>query len=48
MDVKSDKYKQRSRYSSMSHYIWNSPRNLPEYSDEKTTVNAEVVDLLKK
>jgi glutamate--cysteine ligase catalytic subunit len=48
MNVNSIKYQQKSRYSSMSHYIWNSPLNRPEYNDEKTSLNAEVVDLLRK
>lgn len=46
-DPTSPSYQPKSRYSSMSHFIWNSPKNLPQYSDLKVGINEEVVELLK-
>lgn len=47
-DSTSPKHQPKSRYSSMSHYIWNSPKNRPEYNDERVRLNNEVVELLRK
>lgn len=46
-DPNNPSYQPKSRYSSMSHFIWNSPKNLPQYNDLKENANEEVIELLR-
>jgi glutamate--cysteine ligase catalytic subunit len=41
-------YISSSRFSSANYYIWNHPRNRPEYNDFKTGVRKEDLALVEK